>query len=190
MGYLEAFTLWSLIVVTLGTMSCGRGCRNCLMAGLCSVLLAAVLVAYLMWQFGHHAGPPDWDSRCVKSLTELQVEPALLDKILNRKKLSRGEIERLLATGDSATYCVLASNASLSDDDLNVLFWKGDDEVKYILATQLDRKHLATQFRRFYDSMNNRRRDICVVIVAVWLLAMLAIKLWLRCETKSDESEP
>lgn len=189
MGYLEALTLWCLIVVTLGTMSCGKGCKSCLMAGLCSLLSVVVLVAYLMWQFGHHAGPPDWDRRCMKRLAELHVEPTLIDKLVNRKKLSRDEIECLLMTGDSATYCILASNVSLSDNDLNVLFWKGDDEVKYMLSTQLDRKYLAAQFRRFYDDRINRKRDICAVIVAVWFLAMLVIKLWLRYKTKSDANE-
>ena len=56
------------------------------------------------------------------------MESALRSKVIGRETLSRNQIDRLLATGDSATYCLLAFNAALSDDDLEELYGRGDEE--------------------------------------------------------------
>ena len=141
-----------LVAVDAALFYWGKTWMSCFVAVLWSVVVIVASLFLMVMCFGRHAGPPDWDMRCATNLKRLHVEKALRDKVIGREPLSQAEVERLLATKDNATYCLLALNGSLEDDDLEQMYEQGDGEVRHVLATQLPRADLRAGFKTRYDT--------------------------------------
>ena len=141
-------------------LSWGRGLKSCVVAVVATVALVGGVFSFRLWQFGWHAGPPDWNRRCEEHLKRQGIAPELRHRVIGREGLSRMEVVHLLKTGDAATYCLLSSNDSLSDTDLEYMYEHGDGEVRYILARNLRREDLRRAFERRYETAYARERAL------------------------------
>ena len=108
------------------------------------------------------------------------IAPELRHRVIERAGLSRMEVALLLKTGDAATYCLLSSNGSLSDADLEYMYEHGDGEVRYILAWNLRREDLRRAFERRYETAYARERALHMWALMGLGLGLLALRLYRR----------
>ena len=161
-------------------LSWGRGLKSCVVAVVATVALVGGVFSFRLWQFGWHAGPPDWNRRCEEHLKRQGIAPELRHRVIGGAGLSRMEVALLLKTGDAATYCLLSSNDSLSDMDLEYMYEHGDGEVRYILARNLRREDLRRAFERRYETAYARERALHMWALMGLGLVLLTLRLYRR----------
>ena len=161
-------------------LSWGRGLKSCVVAVVATVAFVGGVFSFRLWQFGRHAGPPDWNRRCEEHLKRQGIAPELRHRVIGGAGLSRMEVALLLKTGDAATYCLLSSNDSLSDTDLEYMYEHGDGEVRYILAWNLRREDLRRAFERRYETAYARERALHMWALMGLGLVLLALRLYRR----------
>lgn len=161
-------------------LSWGRGLKSCVVAVVATVAFVGGVFSFRLWQFGRHAGPPDWNRRCEEHLKRQGIAPELRHRVIGGAGLSRMEVALLLKTGDAATYCLLSSNDSLSDMDLEYMYEHGDGEVRYILARNLRREDLRRAFERRYETAYARERALHMWALMGLGLVLLTLRLFRR----------
>ena len=176
---LWTFSGSTAVVLIAAFLSWGRG-RACVVAAFVTIALVVGVFAFRVWQFGRYAGPPGWERRCEEHLKRQGIALGLRHRVIGREGLSRMEVEHLLKTGDAATYCLLSSNDSLSDTDLEYMYEHGDGEVRYILAWNLRREGLRRAFERRYETAYARERDLHMWALMGLGLGLLALRLYRR----------
>ena len=157
-----------------------RGMKSCMMAAFITIALVVGVFAFRVWQFGRYAGPPDWERRCEEHLRRQGIDLELRHRVIGRAGLSRMEVAHLLKTGDAATYCLLSSNDSLSDADLEYMYEHGDEEVRNTLARNLRRENLRRGFERRYEAAYVRERDLHMWALMGLGLGLLSLSLYRR----------